>query len=166
MKWLARTVVVIVLAASCLAQTRSGLVFLVRHAEKESQEKNALLTEQGHQRAQCLARLLADAEIRKIFVTTITRTQQTAEPLTQILGLTPIVVEQKDIQGLVTQLLADTNDNVLVVAHSETLPNILSALGAKIPKISQDEFDRLLVFHYDEGSKQGTVTTLRYCTCN
>jgi len=166
MKWLARTVVVIVLAASCLAQTRSGLVFLVRHAEKESQEKNALLTEQGHQRAQCLARLLADAEIRKIFVTTITRTQQTAEPLTQILGLTPIVVEQKDIQGLVTQLQADTNDNVLVVAHSETLPNILSALGAKIPKISQDEFDRLLVFHYDEGSKQGTVTTLRYCTCN
>jgi len=165
MKWLPRTVVVIALAGSCLAQTRSGLVFLVRHAEKESQEKNALLTEQGHQRAQCLAHMLAEAEIRKIFVTTITRTQQTADPLTQILGLTPVVMEQKDIQGLVTQLQADTNDNVLVVAHSETLPKILKALGAgKMPKI--EEFDRLFVFHYDEGSTQGTVTTLRYCTCN
>jgi len=147
MKWLARTVVVIALAGSCLAQARSGLVFLVRHAEKESQEKNALLTEQGHQRAQCLAHMLAEAEIRKIFVTTITRTQQTADPLAKILGLTPVVVEQKDIQGLVTQLQADTNDNVLVVAHSETLPTILSTLGAgKIPKISQEEFDRCLCF--------------------
>ena len=68
-----------------------------------------------------------------------------------------------DIKGIVAQLQSDTDQNILVVAHSDTLPHILNALGAG--GILKNEFDRLFVFHYDDGGKQGSVTTLRYCNC-
>ena len=167
MKVLVFALAVLMLAGATFAQEHSGLVFLVRHAEKESQEKNALLNKEGLQRAKCLSHLLAEAEIKKIFVTEVQRTQQTADPLAKILGFKPVVLNPYDIQGLISQLQANNTSNILVVAHSDTLPKILNALGAgQIPKISETEFDRMFVFHYNEGSKQGTVTLLRYCDCN
>lgn len=165
MKGLARIFVVMALTIGCWAQGQTGIVFLVRHAEKASNAKGGLLTDEGHERAQCLGRLLADADIHKIFATEVTRTQQTADPLSAILGLKPTIMDPYDIKGIVAQLQSDTNENILVVAHSDTLPQILNALGAGKTKIHKNEFDRLFVFHYDDGGKQGSVTTLRYCDC-
>jgi broad specificity phosphatase PhoE len=153
------------LTIGCWAQGHGGIVFLVRHAEKASNAKDALLTDEGHQRAQCLGHLLADADIHKIFATEVTRTQQTADPLSTILGLQPVIMDPYDIKGILAQLQSDTDENILVVAHSDTLPHILEGLGARKTKILKDEFDRLFVFRYDDSGKQGTVTTLRYCDC-
>jgi hypothetical protein len=36
-------------------------IFLVRHADKVSDDTDALLSEAGHRRAECLAKMLADA---------------------------------------------------------------------------------------------------------
>jgi broad specificity phosphatase PhoE len=148
-----------------LAQSRDRTIFLVRHAEKASQEKDALLSKEGHKRAECLAHLLRDAGIKAIFVTQVVRTQQTAEPLAKQLGLTPTVIASSDIDGLVEKLHSASAEVVLVVAHSDTLPGIIEKLGGgTIPAIGNAEYDRLFLVHSPD-SKSSAAVTLRYCDC-
>jgi broad specificity phosphatase PhoE len=158
------TLLVIGLPALAYAQD-SGTVFLVRHAEKLSTARDAILSPQGHKRAECLAHTLGDAGIQVIFATGLVRTQQTAKPLSKKLGIKATIVEYKDILGLVEKLRSMPDKTVLVVAHSDTLPGILEKLGAgKVDPIKEDEFDRLFVFHYT-GPASGSLVTLRYCDC-
>jgi len=152
------------LAAAAHAQD-SGTVFLVRHAEKLSTARDAVLSPKGHKRADCLARTLGDAGIQVIFATGLMRTQETAKPLSKKLGIKATTVEYKDIAGLVEKLRAIPDKTVLVVAHSDTLPGIIEKLGAgKVDPIEEEEFDRLFVFHHT-GPTSGSVVTLRYCDC-
>jgi phosphohistidine phosphatase SixA len=143
----------------------AGTVFLVRHAEKLSTARDATLSPQGHKRAQCLAHMLGDAGVQVIFASGFVRTQETAKPLAKQLGIKATTVEYKDIAGLVEKLRAMPDKTVLVVAHSDTLPDIIEKLGAgKVDPIKDDEFDRLFVFHAI-GPTSGSVVTLRYCDC-
>jgi broad specificity phosphatase PhoE len=64
-------------------------IFLVRHADKVSDETDALLSDAGHRRAECLAKTLADAHIQQIYTSDLQRTQQTAAPLAEQLHLRP-----------------------------------------------------------------------------
>ena len=150
----------------CLGQSGTGVVFLVRHAEKASDAKDALLSEAGHKRAECLAHFLENANIRKILVTPVVRTQQTAEPLAKGWGLKPTVLDADDIAALVKNLQADPKANVLVVGHSDTIPKIIEQLGGgKVASIEASEYDKIFVFHPDAKRKKGSVVTLRYCDC-
>jgi broad specificity phosphatase PhoE len=152
------------LSATVAAQS-GGTIFLVRHAEKLSAARDATLSPKGHKRAQCLAHLLGDAGVQVIFASGFVRTQETAKPLAKKLGIKATTVEYKDIAGLVEKLRAMPDKNVLVVAHSDTLPDIIEQLGAgKVDAIRDDEFDRLFVFH-GTGPSSGSVVTLRYCDC-
>ena len=157
------------LLALCLPATAaaqaSGTIFLVRHAEKLSTARDATLSPKGLKRAQCLAHMLGDAGIQVIFASGFVRTQETAKPLAKALGIKATTVEYKDIAGLVEKLRAMPDKNVLVVAHSDTLPEIIEQLGAgKVDAIKDDEFDRLFMFH-GTGPTTGSVVTLRYCDC-
>jgi hypothetical protein len=62
------TLLAIGLPAAARAQD-GGTVFQVRHAEKLSMARDAVLSPQGHKRADCLARILGDAGIQVIFAT-------------------------------------------------------------------------------------------------
>jgi phosphohistidine phosphatase SixA len=163
-----RNVVVLAMLAVGLVAAhaqRSGTVFLVRHAEKWSMARDAVLSPQGHKRAVCLAHTLGDAGIQVILATGLVRTQQTAKPLSKKLGLKATTVEYRDIAGLVEKLRSMSDKTVLVVGHSYTLPGIIEKLGAgKVDPIKEDEFDRRFVFHYT-GPTSGSVVTLRYCDC-
>jgi phosphohistidine phosphatase SixA len=140
------------------------VVFLVRHAEKASDAKDALLSEVGQRRAEYLAHFLKDADIRKILVTRVVRTKQTAEPLAKILGLKPTVPDADDIDAFVKNLRAEPNANVLVVGHSDTIPKIIEQLGGgKIASIEASEYDKMFVLYPD--GKRRSVVTLRYCDC-
>jgi phosphohistidine phosphatase SixA len=141
----------------------SGTVFLVRHAEKASTARDAALSAQGVKRAECLARTLGGAGVQVIFTTRFFRTRETVRPLTTKLDLKAL--EYEDTAGLVEKLHSMSDKTVLVVGHSDTLPTIIEQLGAgRVDPIGDDEFDRLLVFHWT-GSRSGSVVTLRYCDC-
>ena len=162
----ASVIVLGVFSGYCLGQNATGVVFLVRHAEKASDAKDALLSEAGHKRARCLAHFLESADIRKILVTRVLRTQQTAEPLAKISGLTPTVLDADDIDGFVKSLRTEPNANVLVVGHSDTLPKIIEQLGGgKIAPIEASEYDKLFVLDPAGKDKKQIVLTLRYCDC-
>ena len=105
------------------------------------------LSEAGRARAASLAAMLKDAGVSAIFVTEFKRTQQTAAPLAKALGITPTVVPAKDTAGLAARLKKATG-NVLVVGHSNTVPEVITAIGvAKPVSVADTEFDNLFIVH-------------------
>lgn len=142
-------------------------IFLVRHAERADAATggNAMmandppLSEAGRARAESLATMLKDAGVTAIFTTQYQRTRQTAEPLAKALGLTVTVVNAKELATLPARIKAEKG-NVLVVGHSNTVPESLTALGiANPPSIAETEFDNLFIV---TGGAKAAMVRLRY----
>ena len=122
------------------------VIFVVRHAEKASAEDNdPELSVAGQKRADALARVLKDSQITAIFVTEYKRTQQTAAPTAIAADLSPTVLPADDIPGLVAKLRA-LNENALVVGHSDTIPDLMEALGITTPvTIPEDDYTEIFL---------------------
>jgi broad specificity phosphatase PhoE len=141
-------------------------IFLVRHADKVSDETDAPLSEAGHRRAECLANTLADAQIQQIFTSDLQRTQQTAAPLAEKLHLKPVAIPLSRPDELIEAIRSGKATNVLVVWHDATLPKIMRALGAPdVTPIAHTEYDRffILTLAADKTYSQPRFTALRYC---
>ena len=128
-------------------------VFLVRHAERADSSPGTSptmaadpdLSDAGRTRAEHLAEALKDAKITAIFATEFKRTQQTAAPLAKALGLTVKVVSSNSEASLIADLKA-AKGNVLVVGHSNTVPEIIKRLGVTTAvSIGDNDFDNLFV---------------------
>lgn len=137
-------------------------VFIVRHAEKETTDaaaKDPDLSPAGRERAASLARMLREVGVAAIFATEYKRTQQTAEPISRATNVAVTVVAAKDTTALLEKLNA-TNGNALVIGHSNTLPEILKAMG--IPgeiSIADHEYDNLFIWNRSAARE---VIRLRY----
>ena len=133
------------------AASAQSTIFIVRHAEKaRSADDNPDLTEAGRARAEALANMLKDAGISAIFVTDLKRTQQTAAPLAKLRGIDPTIVPAKDSPALIAKLRASTG-NVLVVGHSNTIPDLIKAFAIATPiQIEDNDYDNLFVLVLDE----------------
>lgn len=142
-----------------------GTIFIVRHGEKASPAPDALLSPAGHQRANCLAQTLRDANIQAIFTPEVKRTQQTAEPLANARRIPITVIPRKNQPELVQKARAAAqNGDVLIVAQQDTIAQIVQQLGGgTIPPLGDNEFDRLIILHLNPSGS--SVTTLRYCDC-
>ena len=130
-----------------MACSAEPTIFVVRHAEKAQggNEKDPDLSEAGRARADSIAGVLKDAGITAIYATELKRTQQTAEPLARALQLEVTVVPAKETATLTSKVKA-TAGSALVVGHSNTIPQILQALGATATlTIGDDDYDNLFV---------------------
>ena len=140
------------LAALLLASALSALnaqvtVFLVRHAEKaqDGDAKDPELSAAGRRRAEALAQIIKDVGVTAIFATEFKRTQQTAAPLSRLTEIPITTVAGKDTAALVARL-KKTVGCALVVGHSNTLPDVIRALGVTEPvTINDTEYDNLFV---------------------
>ena len=143
-------------------------IFLVRHADKVSDETDAPLSEAGHRRAECLANTLAYAQIQQIFTSDLQRTQQTAAPLAEKLHLKPVAIPLSRPDELIEAIRSGKAANVLVVWHDATLPKVMRALGApEITPIAHTEYDRffILTMSGDKARPRPRFIELRYCDC-
>jgi len=143
-------------------------IYLVRHADKISDDIDAPLSDAGRKRAECLANTLASAQIQEIFTSDLQRTQQTAAPLAQKLGIKTVAIPIGKPDELAEAIRSSKAANVLVVWHDATLPKILRALGApEITPIGHTEYDRFFILTMDEdrARPQPRFTALRYCDC-
>lgn len=134
-------------------------VFLVRHAEKApNPPEDPPLLEAGSIRSQELARILGNAGIKAIYTSQFLRTKQTAEPLAKQLGIAsaavpikmsasnPREVSQESIKEITEKIYERAGENALVVGHSNTVPEVIRALGGDVvPTIDEKEFDNLFV---------------------
>lgn len=142
--------IVLLLLCGLLVSTAAAqsTIFIVRHAEK-AQGDDPDLSEAGRARAESLANLLKDTGISAIYTSEVKRTKQTAAPLARALHLEPIVIAAKDRDTLVTKLKASSG-NVLVVGHSNTIPELIKSLGITTPvSIADADYDNLFVLILD-----------------
>ena len=168
MKRLALTVLVIALADTAGAQQT---ILLVRHAEKatDANEASVPLSEAGTARAARLAEMLKSAGVTAVYATDTVRARRTAEPLAKAAGLEVRIYAPKDADGKsAPRLLLDRLKKeeprgvVLVVGHSNTVPEILAALGyPEKVEIPATQFDDLFVVT-PRGAAPPTVVRLKY----
>jgi len=140
-------------------------VILVRHAEKNIEPNNPdpELSPAGQLRAQELVRVLGAAGIKAIYGTQYKRTQQTARPLADRLGLAVNIVDAKKTQDLVSSIrTTNRGQTVFVVGHSDSVPEIITALGGgNVPAIADSEYDNMfIVTIYKSGSAR--VAKIKY----
>jgi phosphohistidine phosphatase SixA len=114
-------------------------VFLVRHAERfNDSREDPPLTAEGKERAKALADTLRDAGITAIITSQWIRARDTAQPLADLLKITPQVIPTADpphgyFRETANALRRLKDDTVLVVGHI-TIPNIIAELGG--PQLS------------------------------
>jgi phosphohistidine phosphatase SixA len=151
---------VLVLSAAVFAQD-SGKIFAVRHAEKQSDDADTPLSAKGLARADCLAQTLKDAHINAVLVTQYKRTHQTAAPtMRESLAKEQQFDSKQSDQTVSAARGAAQLGNVLIVGHSNTLPDILKALGAGTVTIPDSDYDLLFVLDIHDPQH---LVTLHYC---
>ncbi len=151
------TIRIVLLAALALSfpvqAAAQPSVFVVRHGERTDTGTGVTpppgadpdLSAAGHLRAASLAAMLKDAGITAIYVTQYKRTHQTAAPLAAALGITVVTIPSADTAQLVAKLKAAPG-NVLVVGHSNTVPDVIKGLGVDAPvTVADSEFDNLFI---------------------
>lgn len=144
------------LSTSALADAH--FIYLTRHAEKAATGTDPALTAEGKVRAQNIAATLKKAGIKHIYSTNFLRTQQTAAPISTLLGLPVVTYDPAQLAAFAQQLKA-LPDNSLVVGHSDTTPELIRLLGGDaVPAIAETEFDRL--YQVSIGQDGDVTTTL------
>jgi broad specificity phosphatase PhoE len=163
-------------AAPSAAAADSQVVILVRHAEKApiaAGESDPLLSAAGEQRAQALADLLRrwelgpesraydpDAIVRnrgidRIFVTQYRRTQATAAPLAQLLRIVPDTFSTRATDhpaAVAAAARAHRGKALVVVGHSNSIPAIITALGAgPMADLCEAEYSNLFIVVLKDG---------------
>ncbi len=126
-------------------------VFLVRHAERfNDSREDPPLTAEGKQRAKALADTLRDARVTAIITSQWKRAKDTAQPLADLLKITPEVIPTADppheyFQATANAIRQLKDDTVLVVGHI-TVPNIIAELGGpQLPTICESVFSDLFL---------------------
>lgn len=135
------------------AATGPALVVLVRHAEKATVPgDDPPLSTAGAERARALADALAHTGVTAVVTTQLRRTQQTAQPLLDALDIEPEVVAVGDepvethAANVAAAVRRHSNGIVLVVGHSNTVPDIIAALGGpRMPEICESQYANLFV---------------------
>lgn len=140
------------------------VVYLVRHAERaEDGTNDPPISEEGRARADLLATMLRDAGITHVHTTDYQRTRQTGAPLLSVLGREAEVYDPGDLDALAARLRA-TPGRHLVLGHSNTTPDLVTALGGSAGgPIDEMEYDRLYLVVIPEAGPVST-TLLRFGT--
>lgn len=120
----------------------------VKHAEKELFGTDPVLTAEGLERAEKLAVILSENELDRVYSTDYNRTTQTASPTAIDQGLTITSYGGFDHDLVIDDILENvTGGKVLIVGHSNTVPDFLNALTGTLSymDISEEVFDNLFI---------------------
>lgn len=163
------TLLAVCLLAACASappQTATALEFvLVRHAEKANDDpRDPSLSPDGLARAQRLADSLAGQDVFAVYATDYRRTRDTAAPTAAAHATAVTVYDAKrPAAEFAAQLRArHPTGTVLVVGHSNTVPEIAAALCAcTVAPMAESEFDRRIAIVFD-AQGHARVSETRY----
>lgn len=136
-------------------------VHLVRHAEKavsadaDFADPDPELSEEGRASAAALATWFDGKTLDAIYATHLRRTQQTALPLAAARDLDLRVLPAADTTRLLQRLHErHCGQQVLVIGHSNTVPEIAVALGAEPFAIGESDYDQVYTVVPGSGAMQ------------
>jgi 2,3-bisphosphoglycerate-dependent phosphoglycerate mutase len=139
-------------------------VILIRHGERNAPtpaNPDPHLNTVGKARAKKLIHLVGQSGIKAIYRSHFVRAKETAQPLAAHLGLSTIEMDEP-LQIKNDILSNHSGQTVLVIGHSNTLPDIINRLGAgNMPVINDTEFDNLFVVKVLSQGR-ASVTRLKY----
>tara|TARA_R110002096_G_scaffold71864_5_gene171464 strand:- start:2197 stop:2883 length:687 start_codon:yes stop_codon:yes gene_type:complete len=134
---------------------RRATVIFLRHAEalpRTDGNQNPNLSDLGKARAQLEAKTLAAAGVTRIFATELQRTQQTATPLAELLGLKVEQYRARSSKAFTDTLRGLKDGEVaVVIGHSNTVPVMVKALGGTLKDLDKKGYlpdtqhDRMIV---------------------
>jgi phosphohistidine phosphatase SixA len=114
------------------ATAQAPAYYVMRHLEK-AEGADPGLSAAGAANAQRLAGWFEGrAKPRTIYVSTTRRARETAAPLAARFGLTPREYNPAETSALVAQVRAEPGP-VLIVGHSNTVPDVVAQLGGARP---------------------------------
>lgn len=161
-----RRLLVCLLALSIAGSVQAQTIVLVRHGEK-AEGSDPELSAAGQARAQVLAKTVKGARLTRVLATPPKRTQQTAGPAAAGAG---VKVEPVSLEGggaiHIARVAnearkAKPGETVLIVGHSNTVPEIARALGDSAPVALTDcDYDSLTII--DLGHSPPAVIHARY----
>jgi 2,3-bisphosphoglycerate-dependent phosphoglycerate mutase len=127
--------ILIILSCTILVfSSCSHSYYIVRHAEKATQEANMSsdvpLTEAGKKRAEEIKDILKDKKIAYIFSTNTIRTKSTAQPTADHFHLTTEIYGPRPDSAFIV-LLKSKKKNTLIVGHSNTIDDVVNMLCGK-----------------------------------
>lgn len=158
------TAIAIGLAWFFESQATTTIIF-VRHAEQtDHSAEDPPLSDAGQARVAELTRQLRDADvvagIDAVYATYYRRSQETAQPIADALDIPINTYDADDTEQVLDDILSDYKGKIiLVVAHSDTLPELIANLGAskKVPPIARDEFDNIYIISIPWFGKTKTI---------
>ena len=141
----------IALAALAAPALAAQPFYVVRHLQKAPGE-DPPLTAEGKAFARALAEQLGDEDIRMLFATATRRAQETAAPLAARLNLKVTTYDPADAGSLIRAAKA-AGGAVMIVGHSNTVPDIVEHFGAARPgPIADDEYGTIYIV--EPGSRE------------
>jgi len=118
-------------------------IYLVRHAEKQAVKEDPKLTECGRLRAEQIASMLAQTNIKHVYSTPYQRTMATAAPFADQQQLTIKQYSPAKLSAFSQQLL-EQKENALVVGHSNTTPQLAALLSeVDVAEITEKQYRNL-----------------------
>ena len=182
-------IVIVVSWILCLANPTTTFL-IVRHAERADASANTNLSQPGVERAAALAEVAREAGVTAVYSTDYCRTAQTAQPLATELGLpiniqpgglgfsgcapaiavptNPLPTTVNTPRALVDHILSEHGDEVvMIVGHSDTVPDIVAALGQGTfdPVSISSEFDNLFIVTVRRSLVEPRLVKARYGPC-
>lgn len=141
------TRLLLILALLAAAAPARASVFIVRHAERaDAKDDTSLLSRKGKKRATLLSKVLSGVALKAVYTTEYERTQQTAEPTAKAKGLIVTVTDSEKAVELAAELKSKPAEtDVLVVGHTDTIPDILKGLGVE-PAVAIENSDYANLF--------------------
>ncbi len=120
-------------ALALLATVPAGAqTYVMRHLDTPAGERDPDLLPAGRAAAQTLVRWFRGKRLTAIYVSDFKRTRQTAAALYSARRLEPKTYDPADTPALLARVRAERGP-VLIVGHSNTVPDIVEALGAPRP---------------------------------
>lgn len=132
------TLLLALVPATAQAQPATHPVYVMRHLNTPAGEPDPDLLPEGRAAAIALADLMETDQFQgarrpvAIYVSDYKRTRETAAPTAARLALNVTVYDPRDTAGLLARVRAESGP-VLIIGHSNTVPDIIAALGGARP---------------------------------
>ena len=131
---------------SATAASAAGPVYVIRHLERAPGDDPAL-SDRGAARAQQLAQVLGQANIKAVFATATRRARETGAPLAKQLELDVTTYDPRNVDALAAAVNA-AGGPVLIVGHSNTVASLVARFGGDKPAdLSEQDYGTLFVVH-------------------